>query len=113
MSEVYTTGNLICSQCGRFLQPELVRDKSEIPTGVLNVRGHNPGCPLFGTSLAPLVFRREEEFVLIQIPNRLPGGAELPIGTRRLFQEAVQVRPRSPRIEVRSRLASSANVQNY
>jgi hypothetical protein len=48
-ARVYTTGNLICSECGRFLQPELQRDRNEVPTGELLVRGHEKRCSLFGT----------------------------------------------------------------
>lgn len=59
-------------------------------------------------TFAAQVFRREEKLVLVQTPDRLLGGADLPIATRRLFQQAVQVKPRSPRIEVRSRLAKTA-----
>lgn len=59
-------------------------------------------CP---RTLGVQVFRREEKLVLIQTPDRLEGGAELPIATRRLFQEAVKVKPKSPSVEVRSRLA--------
>jgi hypothetical protein len=58
-------------------------------------------------AFAAQVFRREEKLVLIQNPDRLMGGAELPISARRLFQEAVVVKPRSPRVEVRSRIAES------
>jgi hypothetical protein len=57
---------------------------------------------------AAQVFRREVKLVLVQSPDRLLGGAELPIATRRLFQEAVQVKPRSPKVEVKSRLAKTA-----
>ena len=49
MMRVYTTGNMICSECGRFLRPELVRDKANRPTGELLVRGHEPTCSLFET----------------------------------------------------------------
>jgi hypothetical protein len=56
---------------------------------------------------AAQVFRREEKLVLIQTPDRLLGGADLPIATRRLFQEAVVVKPRSPRVEVKSLLAKA------
>jgi hypothetical protein len=59
-------------------------------------------------SFAESVFRREEKFVLLQSPDRLAGGAELPVATRRLFQEAVIIKPRAPRVEVRSRLAKTA-----
>jgi hypothetical protein len=47
MSKVYVTGNLICSECGKFLVPELVRDANDIPTGVLRVRKHKPNCSLY------------------------------------------------------------------
>jgi hypothetical protein len=53
------------------------------------------------------VFRREEKFVLVQTPDRIEGGAELPIAVRRLFQEAVKVKPRAPKIEVRSKIAET------
>ena len=46
---IYLTGNLICSECGKFLSPELVRDARNVATGELRVRNHEPGCPLFGT----------------------------------------------------------------
>jgi len=59
-------------------------------------------CP---RAMGTQVFRREEKLVLIQTPDRLEGGAELPVAVRRLFQEAVKVKPRAPRVEVRSRLA--------
>ncbi len=59
--------------------------------------------PKIGTQ----VFRRELKLVLVQTPDRIEGGAELPIATRRLFQEAVKVKPRAPRIEVRSKLAKT------
>jgi hypothetical protein len=52
-----------------------------------------------------LVFRREEKFVLMQTPDRLPGGAELTARARRLFQAALIVKPSKPSIDVRSRLA--------
>jgi hypothetical protein len=57
---------------------------------------------------AELVFRREEKLVLLQTPDRLPGGADLPIATRRLFQAAVQVKSRTPRIDVKSLLAAQS-----
>jgi hypothetical protein len=50
MKGVYTTGNLICSECGRFLQPELVRNASGAATGEILVRGHQASCSLFGTA---------------------------------------------------------------
>lgn len=65
-------------------------------------------CEAAGPSFSSLVFRREEKLVLIQTPDRIAGGADLPIAVRRMFQQAVQVKPRSPRIEVRSRLAKTA-----
>ena len=65
-------------------------------------------CEAAGPSFAAKVFRREEKLVLIQTPDRLEGGADLPIATRRLFQAAVQIKPRSPRVEVRSRLAAKS-----
>ena len=46
---VYVTGSLICSECGKFLVPELVRDERDIPTGVLKVKNHLPACPLYLT----------------------------------------------------------------
>ena len=49
MDAVYITANAICSECGAFLQPELVRDAAERPTGQLKVRKHREGCSLFGT----------------------------------------------------------------
>ena len=49
MEAVYVTANAICSECGAFLQPELVRDAQETPTGELKVRRHRAGCSLFGT----------------------------------------------------------------
>lgn len=68
-------------------------------------RNFMQACP---RAMAKLIFRSESKLVLIQSPDRLPGGADLPIATRRLFQEAVQVKPKSPRIEIRSRLAKDA-----
>lgn len=56
-------------------------------------------CP---RTLGEQIFRREEKLVLVETPDRLPGGAELSVKARRLFQEAVVVKPRSPRIEARS-----------
>lgn len=55
-------------------------------------------CP---RALGAQVFRREEKLVLVETPDRLPGGADLGVKARRLFQEAVIVKPRSPRIEAR------------
>jgi hypothetical protein len=61
-------------------------------------------CP---RDLGAQIFRREEKLVLVETPDRLVGGAELPVAVRRLFQEAVKVKPRSPKVEVRSKLAKT------
>jgi hypothetical protein len=50
MKGVFITGNLICSECGRFLQPELVRGRDNAAMGELIVRGHERSCSLFGTA---------------------------------------------------------------
>ena len=47
------------------------------------------------------VFRKEEKLVLIETPDRIPGGADLGVAVRRLFQQAVVVKQRSPKVEVR------------
>jgi hypothetical protein len=55
--------------------------------------------------LGEQIFRCEEKFVLLETPDRLPGGADLSVRARRLFQSTLIIKPRSPRIETRSRLA--------
>ena len=65
-------------------------------------------CSSVGPVFAAMVFREETKLTLLQTPDRLEGGANLHIAARRLFQEAVQVKPRSPRVDVRSRLAKTA-----
>lgn len=47
-AKVFFTGSPICSECGRFLQPEVGRARSGVPTGKLILRGHEPSCNLFG-----------------------------------------------------------------
>jgi hypothetical protein len=59
-------------------------------------------CP---KALGRLIFRAEEKFILLETPDRLAGGAELSVRARRLFTRAVVIKPRSPRVEARSRLA--------
>ena len=49
MNAVYITANAICSECGAFLQPELVRDAADKPTGEPKVRRHRTNCSLHGT----------------------------------------------------------------
>lgn len=66
-------------------------------------------CP---RTLGAQIFRREEKLVLVETPDRLPGGAELSVKTRRLFQEAVIVKPRSPRIEARSHVPEKKELQH-
>jgi hypothetical protein len=56
-------------------------------------------------ALGELIFRREEKFVLLETPDRLPGGADLSVRVRKLFQSTLVIKPRAPRIETRSRLA--------
>lgn len=56
-------------------------------------------------SLGELIFRREEKFVLLETPDRLPGGADLSSRARKMFQSTLVIKPRAPRIETRSRLA--------
>ena len=49
MKGIYITCSPICSECGTFLQPELVRNANDVATGELKVRGHAVRCSLFGT----------------------------------------------------------------
>jgi hypothetical protein len=46
--KIYITGSLICSECGRFLIPEIVRNEKNVPTGEIWVKGHAIECSLFG-----------------------------------------------------------------
>lgn len=55
-------------------------------------------CP---RAIGEQVFRREEKLVLVESPDRVPGGADLGVAIRRLFQQAIIVKARSPRIEAR------------
>jgi len=50
-TKVYFTGSPICGECGRFLQPEVVRGRTGVPTGQLIVRGHQPNCALYGLAV--------------------------------------------------------------
>jgi hypothetical protein len=62
MKGVYITCNAICSECGAFLSPELLRDKNDVPTGELKVVRHARNCSLFGTeSIVKLPFLPIEE----------------------------------------------------
>lgn len=55
-------------------------------------------CP---RAVGELIFRSEEKLVLIETPDRVPGGAALSVYVRKLFQQAVLVKQRTPRVEVR------------
>lgn len=46
---IFITCNAICSECGKFLSPELVRDRNDVPTGELRVTGHYAHCSLYGS----------------------------------------------------------------
>ena len=59
-------------------------------------------------TLGELVFRREEKFVLLETPDRLPAGVDLNARARRLFQQTLIIKPRAPRIEVCWRLKFDA-----
>lgn len=62
-------------------------------------------------SLGQLIFRLEEKFVLLETPDRLPGGADLPARARKLFQSTLIIKPNAPRIEARSRLAKVSETE--
>jgi hypothetical protein len=62
MKGVYITCNAICSECGRFLSPELVRDANNVFRGELKLRSHERNCSLYGTvSTVKLPFLPIEE----------------------------------------------------
>ena len=59
----YTTGNVICAECGRFMVPELRRDKNDVITGELVLRGHLRTCSKFGKTVLVKLPRLQGELV--------------------------------------------------